>query len=142
MNFINLTNGLKCLPLDNPHFIRIQSTALEQKLFNNMISDISDDLLYNLAIGEQCIIHDQSEKHKYTRAIWQGMEFIEFCCNKLWFDMQYCQSTLRYKNEINVTNYFDVKLNELTYRNINKIKYFRKYAVSCILWEPCECKFK
>ena len=64
-HYYNLTNGLQFKNFNEPYsFIRIQSTACEQKRWDFIIQDLDNDFLYNLAIGNTCIVYDLSEKKK------------------------------------------------------------------------------
>lgn len=80
INYINLTNGIEVLPVltDEFKFIRIQSTACEQKLWDRIIQDLDYDFLLNAAIGNECVIYDYGAKKPIPRAIYQGVEFIKY----------------------------------------------------------------
>lgn len=85
VHFINLTNGLSCphtqsnqlFDLDEWHYIRIQSTHCEQKLWHLVLDSVTDDLLMHMVLGHECVIHDYSEKPRATRACWQGVSLIK-----------------------------------------------------------------
>ena len=104
--YINLTNGIEDIPFLSSFysFIRIQSTWCEQKEWDKILQDLDYGFLMDLAIGNKCIVIDRS-KRGTSRAIFQGLEFIKYALNKVWF------------NEDAV---------ELWVRNCNVIKYFRK----------------
>ena len=58
-HFINLTNGIEALPrlhsVGLPYsFVRIQSTACEQQLFEKLIGELDSALLLHLALGQWC----------------------------------------------------------------------------------------
>ena len=82
--YINLTNGIEGIEIYNItdySFIRIQSSHLENKRYDLMINSLSDDLLMNLAIGNNCTIIDFGANKTVSRACWQGVEFIKFILN-------------------------------------------------------------
>lgn len=89
INYANLTRGLLCAtnvgttPIFD-HYCRIQSTHCEQKLWPAVINGAGPDLLMNAAMQHICIVHDQSEKLRRTRALWQGLTFVRMTCEILW----------------------------------------------------------
>ncbi len=106
VDFLNLTNGIERLNYDfegSPHFVRIQSTALEQKRFGQVIADLDYDFLLHLAAGNLCRVHDYSAKKVKTRALYQGLSWIEFYLTRYWkgYYLKEC-----YVKKCNVANYF------------------------------------
>ncbi|MBF6332449.1 hypothetical protein [Nocardia transvalensis] len=86
VHFANLTRGLLC-----PHLVgyevrytRIQSTSCEQKRWHDVIFGAGPDLLMTMALGRLAIVHDQSERPRETRAMWQGLVFVRRACEHLW----------------------------------------------------------
>ncbi len=122
--YCNLTNGLEHLDrLGSVRMIRIQSTWCEQKRWNDIIFALSDDLLFNLAIGNKCVICDCSAKNRIPRALWQGLEVIEYFLNKYWFGKNYsCKGRAKgMENYLcNIT---------LTNSTIKKLKYYKKFLL-------------
>lgn len=88
INYINLTNGIEVLPVltDEFRFIRIQSTACEQKLWDRIIQDLDYDFLLNAAMDNECVIYDYGAKKPIPRAIYQGVEFIKYVLHKHWLN--------------------------------------------------------
>jgi hypothetical protein len=83
----NLTNGLFCEHIENIEnlrYSRIQSTHCEQKRWAQVVNGAGPDILMNLALGHEIIVHDKSERHNETRAMWQGLAFIRFACETRW----------------------------------------------------------
>ena len=124
MNFINLTNGLKATEfLRTYSFIRIQSTACEQKRWEFILNDIDHNFLMNLALGKTCKIYDYSEKKKMTRAMFQGIEWIRFVLNKRWFDRNY----LPFVRGHFVQDYFYNEYRKLNRKTLKRIDYYKKF---------------
>jgi len=124
-NFYNLTNGLKFNDFLSPHsFIRIQSTACEQRRWDFILQDLDNDFLFNLAIGTECVVYDLSENKNETRALFQGLEWIKFVLYKRWLDKKY---TPIVKGN-NCTDYFTWCYECLDKRTKIKIDYFRKFV--------------
>ena len=87
-NYINLTNGIEAIPeydLSQYSFIRIQSTACEQHLWDRLLQELDYDFLINVALGNECVIYDYGTRKPVPRAVYQGVEFIKFVLNKLWY---------------------------------------------------------
>jgi len=123
--FINLTNGLVYYPdvRDSEHaFIRIQSTACEQKRWEFILNDLDGNLLVNLALGNRCIICD-SGKRGVTRAQWQGVEWIRYALNRAWYNRQTEVNARRH----NVTKYFSDVYASLDKKTIRRLKYYGKF---------------
>lgn len=92
MNFINLTNGIQAIKdynLFDYRFIRIQSTACEQKRWEEILLTISDDFLMSVALGKNCIVYDYGANKKIPRAIWQGLEWIKYALSIRWKGVEY-----------------------------------------------------
>lgn len=122
--FLNLSNGIEFFPfIDNPHFIRIQSTACEQKLWDQVLMTLDNDFLWHLANGYNCIIVDFSERKNETRALYQGLEFIKYVINLLWFN----QEITPLVHTVNCLSYFRQCYKDLDRNTKRKIKYFKKY---------------
>ena len=125
--FINLTNGLEILKekeLKNISFIRIQSTACEQHRWNWVLSDIDNNFLMNLAIGNKCIVIDYySRGERIARSLWQGLEFIKYVLNREWFGRE---SKIRK----DMLNYFREEYKKLDRSVISKIRYYKKFLLT------------
>ena len=124
MKYLNLTNGL-IYEDKKSNYIRIQSTACEQKRWDFIIQDLDNDFLYRLATGEKCIIYDKSEKDRIPRAMWQGVEWIKFVLWQRWYGIAY---TPIMRNGDNCTLYFKHVFMNLDKRTFQKVDYFRKFV--------------
>ncbi len=126
-HFLNLTNGLEALPalraagIEDYAFLRIQSTACEQKRWDALLADLDNHFLMCLALGDTCIVHDYSNKGEVSRALWQGLELVRFCLERTWFgrDAPGIDPCLR--------PYFEQVYRELRPSSRQKLKYFRKW---------------
>lgn len=130
-HFINLTNGIEYIPeLKNVDysFIRIQSTACEQKRWNFIIQDMDNNFFMCLALGYKCHIYDCGARKIIPRSFYQGIEFIKFALEKNWFNRSN-KVVIKRSNRIerDCTNYFNEIYKGLSRNTLNKLKYFRKF---------------
>lgn len=87
VHFLNLTNGIEALPVVRaPHFVRIQSTALEQKRWGAVLADLDYDFLLHVASGAVAVVHDYSARKAAPRSLYQGLPWIEFALHRCWRD--------------------------------------------------------
>lgn len=85
LHFINLTNGLACLPhVDEPRYMRLQSTWCEQKRWDDVLFTLPPDFYMALAKGQSITVHDVSERPRRTRACWQGITCAKVSCALEW----------------------------------------------------------
>ncbi len=128
MSYCNLTNGLCWTSLFGDfRYLRIQSSHCEAKRWGLVLDSASDDLCFNLVLGNYCIILDASKKGD-TRACWQGIPWIKYALTRLILGKERDVST----KEINTTQYFkevyeEIKHTEEGKRLLNRFKYFRKF---------------
>jgi len=109
VHYANLTNGLHCPHLDLEHvpnlrIVRIQSTWCEQKRWGDVLLTAGADLLYQLARGETCVVHDVSERPRESRACWQGLSWLRYALAVAW-GLPEPRETVR-EHEVNVTPYW------------------------------------
>jgi hypothetical protein len=126
IHYLNLTNGIEAiekLNLKDYRFIRIQSTACEQKRWGFILQDLDYDFLMNLVQGNPIIVYDYSAKKRESRALYQGIPWIKFVLNKIWFNKDI--KALVKTND--VTAYFESEFRKLDRKTLNKLKYFRKF---------------
>lgn len=124
-HFLNLTNGIEALvrekEIENYHFIRIQSTACEQKRWDHILLDLDNHFLMCLALGHECIVYDYSARKEIPRSFYQGMEYIKYVLNKCWFDTEIiCPKGMH--------TYFKEVYRTLKPTTLSKIKYYRKFV--------------
>lgn len=127
-HFVNLTNGIEAIPDISYEysFIRIQSTACEQKRWDFLLQDLDYTFLMSLALGHTCVVYDYGARKNVPRAIYQGLEFIYFALNRRWLGKDIIP-VVRGKN---VYQYFDECYRELTDRTLKKLDYFRKFLLT------------
>lgn len=140
--FLNLTNGIEIYQYNacgyrykDYRYCRIASTDLEQHNFNRVISDLDYNFLFALATGQKTLIVDYSSKKEISRALFQGVPFIEFVLNKEWFD----KTKKTFVRNMNVTKYFDEEYKKLTDESLRKIRYFKKLVTTTKLDVYCYC---
>jgi hypothetical protein len=126
LDFINLTNGIEAIErygLTDYRFIRIQSTACEQKRWDDIIMSLSDDFLMSLALGHECRVYDFGANKKIPRAIWQGLEFIKFTLYRRWYGVEYLPKGRAESSRL----YFTEQFNALSRRSKKKLDYYKKF---------------
>ena len=120
--YLNLTNGIEALEnyyFSELNFIRIQSTKLEQGLYEDVTMELDYDFLMHLALGYEIVVYDFSKK-KTSRAMWQGIEWIKYLLNKVWFDREItCPKGMHI--------HFEEQYQKLSKKARKKIKYFCKF---------------
>lgn len=132
-NYINLTNGIEAISqfnLTHYSFIRIQSTACEQHLWDRLLQDLDYDFLMNAALGNECIIYDYGTRKPVPRAVYQGIEFIKFVLNKIWYgatDEAFISRSRNSNHKVNVTDYFNKAYYSLSEQTRTKLKYFQPF---------------
>jgi len=126
IHFINLSNGFLAIPLfdlKEVSFLRIQSTACEQKRWSNILNDLDSNFLMSLALGYKCKVYDFSERKPCTRAVYQGLEWVIYVLNRRWFDKE----IIPYVKNNNVQLYFRECYNKLTKIEKGKIDFYKKF---------------
>lgn len=88
-HFINLSNGVEALASLDPgadwSFIRLTSTALEQEDWLRIFgSEVSDDLLMWLALGEPCVLYDRGTLRKNSKTVYLGVPVIRRVLASVW----------------------------------------------------------
>lgn len=125
--YLNLTNGIEFLEISYSLgfncFIRIQSTACEQKRWDFILQELDYNFLMNLALGKDVLVIDFSAKKEQTRAIYQGLEFIKYVLNKYWLNKEYTPCVRGF----NCKEYFEGVYNKLDKRTLKKLDYFKKF---------------
>lgn len=134
-HFVNLTNGLEALPLlksiDVPfHFCRLQSTQCEASRPDLLISAVESGILFQLALGECCLIYDYGSRNKETgasRAIWYGLEFLRYTLRKVWYP-EASKSDVAYLRGRNVSRMFDEIIDSFSKATMRQLKYYRQFT--------------
>ena len=127
--FINLTNGIEALPnlnADDIHFIRIQSSHCERQKYNQILDNIDFNFLMYLAMGYECIVYDYGANSEVPKAIYTGLEWIKYVCNRRWLNKEE-QVFVKGKN---VTEFYNKKYFEIEYKTKRKIDYFKKFLLT------------
>lgn len=127
--YLNLTNGIELLENLNSldfNFVRIQSTACEQKRWDFILQELDYNFLMHLALGENVIVVDYSAKKAQTRAVYQGLEFIKYTLNRYWLDKDYTPCVKGF----NCKEYFKEVYDKLDKRTFKKLDYFKKFLAT------------
>ena len=129
IHYINLSNGVDLLrdfPDVDYRFVRIQSTACEQKRWDFILHDLDYDLLLNLAIGNTCVIHDGNAKGT-PRALWQGVEWVRYALSRKWLGL----SPKAAARGNDCSGYFDTAYRKrISKPTSTKLEYFRKLLLT------------
>ncbi len=131
-NYINLTNGIEAVQqykLSNYAFIRIQSTACEQHSWDKILQELDYDFLMNVALGNECVIYDYGTRKPVPRAIYQGVEFIKYVLNRVWYNIEndvYISRSGKIRGA-NATDYFHKAYCSLSEQTLKKLKYFQPF---------------
>lgn len=121
ITYLNLTNGLeKYNKREEFRFIRIQSTHIEGKQWDRILQQLDSDFLFNLAVGEECVIVDGNRKAN-PKTIKIGVPMLRYILTRNW---------LIKKIRINGfdSNYLDYIYRSLSPNTRSKLKYFRKFV--------------
>ena len=124
--FINLTNGIEALNTYNFEevaFIRIQSCLCESKQWEKILWDVDYHFLMCLALGYQCYLYDYSHHKRMPRAFYQGIPWIQYTLNRIWFNREIDILVKGY----NCKKYFTKCYTTLSKPVKQRLKYFRKF---------------
>lgn len=129
INFINLTNGIQAISdyqLTDYQFIRIQSSICESQNWERLIEQIDTNLLMHLALGDCCIIYDYSANKKVSRALYQGIAFLEFILERRWFNRN---SPMIIRHMICNDTYYEDAYQKIRRNKLikKKLDYFKKF---------------
>lgn len=130
--YVNLTNGIEYLkthpgfPGEEISFLRIQSTKCEGKHWIDILNELDNDFLMNLAIGNACVVIDYSNKRERSRAIYQGLEWIKYVLYRIWFNKKYIPIV----KDKNVSYYFGECYKIIDRKTKIRLKYFKKFLMT------------
>ncbi|GAA3832383.1 hypothetical protein GCM10022226_62010 [Sphaerisporangium flaviroseum] len=125
IHYLNLSRGLLCAPhVEQPRFLRLQSTWCEQKRWADVLWTLSPDFYYTLAIGQALTVHDVSERPRVTRACWQGLAWVRFACARLWGTDR---GPAPGRSGMDMSPYFTRELNALDRRVCRYVTYFGQF---------------
>ncbi len=125
ITYLNCTNGLDYINngYDNIKFIRIQSTLLEAKKFDRIINELDYGFLIDIALGNTVFVMDGSTNKLESRALYQGIPWIEFVLNKNWFGRE-IKPMVKNHNSI---EYFKEQYKNLSHDTCLKLKYVKNF---------------
>jgi len=122
--FYNLTTGLEAVNIaDYPRIVRIQSSHIERKAWNRILEQLSDELLFYLAIGRECQIIEGVKKPTSSKVMNTAIPVISYILYRAWF-----------KKIIRVSKMDPMYLDKI-YKGLippvkKKLKYFRKFLLT------------
>lgn len=124
-NFINLTRGIYCAHapdiLTGPvNWVRIQSTQCEQKMWPEILRGLGAQFYMATAYGP-VVVHDCSERNRETRAMWQGLSWIRYVLNRVWYNQEVTETS---RSGMNTTHYWRRNFENLSKADIRAIRYF------------------
>jgi hypothetical protein len=127
-HFVNLTNGIEAIRhIEGEYsFIRIQSTACEQKRWDFILQELDYNFLVSLALGYECVVYDYGANKPVPRAVYQGLEFVRYVLNLHWFGRE----TPAYVKGHNAAGYFRLVHAQLEERTLKRLDYFRKFLLA------------
>ena len=130
MFYLNLTNGIEFIPKLSEHsnlkFIRIQSTACEQKRWDFVLQELDYSFLLDLALGNNVTVVDYGANKEVSRACYQGVEWIKYALNNCWFG----KDEKVFVRGTDATNYFGECYAKLDKRTLKKLNYFKKFLAT------------
>lgn len=135
--FVNESNGLQALPLllernINAKFCYIRSTHFERKQIDRAIDGLPDEFLEALATGEKVAVIDYGCRKDRSRAVYQGLPFIEYTLNCCWLDQEeeyfIYPRTMNPPRKQNATECFKRWYTGLPVESFEKLSRFRKQA--------------
>lgn len=124
--YLNLTNGIEALELEgfwDAHFIRIQSTACEQKRWDFILQELDYNFLMDIALGYNVYVVDYGAGKNVPRALYQGLRFIKYALSRRWLNKIVDAKVKGY----DCSNYFDECYRALDKRTLKKLDYFKKF---------------
>jgi len=127
--FINLTNGIEAIPdlnWEDVGFIRIQSSHCERQKYNQILENIDYNFLMYLAMGYECVVYDFAANSEVPKAIYTGLEWIKYVCNRRWLNKEYPVIV----KDKNVTEFYKLHYAKIDYKIKRKIDYFKKFLLT------------
>jgi len=81
-----LTTGLENANIaDFPRIVRIQSSHIERKAWNRIFEQLNDELLFYLAIGQECQIIEGVKKPTSSKVVNTAIPVINYILYRVWF---------------------------------------------------------
>jgi hypothetical protein len=125
IHYLNLTRGALCADhVEQPRYLRLQSTWCEQKRWADVLWTLSTDFYVALASGQHLTVHDVSERSRQTRASWQGLSWVQFTCQRLWGG---APAPVLNRGGMDMSPYFTHELARLDRRVRRHVGYFRQF---------------
>jgi hypothetical protein len=125
--FLNLSNGIELInDIKWDGFIRIQSSHLENSEWEEVLRQLDSNFLMWCSCGPVVVVDGGSSRGEISRACWQGIPWITYVLERVWFKRQ--KHTVLMMGKVNVTNQFEEQYRKLSKAVYRKIRYFRTYV--------------
>lgn len=129
-----MSGGLPWLPdVPGARFTRIQSTACEQKRWGTILREAGYDLLFELASGNEVEIFDCSRRPREPRALWQGVPWVVFACQRAW---RCPVDRVISRNGMDVTDQFEAQYRALTDADLAGVRWVGRLVRPAVVRQP------
>lgn len=134
VRYVNLSGGMPWLrEFPDARFTRIQSTACEQKRWGTILREAGYDFLYSLASGTEVEIYDCSRRPREPRALWQGLPWIVYACQRTWG----CPvDRVISRNGMDVTDQLETQYRALTDEELAGVRWVGRLLRPTVVHQP------
>lgn len=90
-HYLNLSNGLEAAPTvlasgEPWALLYLRSTTLERRDWPRLfLEELSDDLLWHLATGTVCVLHDRGTRRPLSKTVYHGVPLIRYVLARHWY---------------------------------------------------------
>lgn len=125
--YLNLTNGIDFLEdpdfKEDYKFVRIQSSACERHCWDKILMELDYNFLMDVALGYNVIVYDTSNKRIVSRALYQGLAFVNYALNRIWLNKIVKPDV----KGMDCSEYFNEEFLKIKDKSLKKIKYVKKF---------------
>lgn len=108
-----------------------------------ILQEMDHNLLLHLALGNKCYVYDFASRKTdpeqqffgQSRIIWQGLPFIRFALNRIWYDLFTEFDTKEYHW---AKNTYARELRNISPATLTRLQYYRRYT-RALLSQDTEC---
>lgn len=137
-HYINLSNGLEQLSFNASwSILYLRSTTLERRNWCKLfLEELSDDLLWHLAGGVKCILHDRGTRRPLSKTVYYGVPLIKYVLDRYWYDVN---PTTVFRNGprgglVEATNDFQSVYDFILKTRIRtRLNYYKNYTNSAVV---------
>lgn len=132
-DYVNLTRGALCPHLDelepvDLRYVRIPSTWCENKRWEDILVGLGADFYMDVARGLDVQVHDFSEKPRETRAMWQGLEWVEYALIRTWYRGDEDRVQWKSRSGMNVRRFWSACYQSLGEPTLALLRYYGKFT--------------